>query len=1244
MKQKLLLPLFALLLPLGAWAEALSIDDTFTVDGITDKVTSTSPKKMPAGTEDDEVAAMKNDLRKYLMSCEDKLYNLMYELSEKDPNHEAVEIWNEVDMCREQIYNITSYLERATTVDELNAIAAALHGLDAKIINLMTLIDEYEPVPAMTVTTVEGIELTLKIISEEDKTVQVGNDKKPALSQSTTGSVIIPATAGDYKVVAIGINAFDGCSGLTSVIIPNSVTSIGAGAFSYCSGLTSITIPNSVTSIGESAFSSCSGLTSITIPNSVTSIGNSAFGRCNCLASITLPEKIKSIGDKTFYQCFKLASINIPDGVTSIGERAFCECTGLISLTIPSSVTTIEKAAFRFCYNLTSIVVESGNTYYDSREGCNAIIRTNDNELIVGCMNTTIPYGVTKIGFGAFSDCRKMTSITIPNSVTTIDEYAFEDCEGLTSLTIPNSVTQIEYRAFTGCAGLTSLTIPNSVTSIAGYAFRGCSGLTSVSIPNSLTTLSERLFLECSGLTSVSIPNSVTSISGYAFSGCSSLTSITIPNSVTSIGEAVFKDCSSLTVVRSMIEEPFAISNNVFSTYNIPLYVPAGTKALYEATDGWKNFANIVESRDESIVFADAEVKRICVANWDTNGDGELSYAEAAVVTDLGEVFKGNEVITNFSELQYFKELTKIGNMAFWGCRGLTSVTIPNKVTSIGEYAFVYTHLTYITIPNSVTNIEEGAFRYCYYLTSITIPNSVTSIGIAPFSRCYSLKEIIVEQDNTNYADIDGVLFIKDFTEIIQFPCGKQVDTYSIPNSVKIIGDGAFSDCNGLSSIEIPNSVTTIRGGAFYPCTGLTSITIPNSVTSIGHYAFRGCTSLASIIIENGNIKYDSRDNCNAIIHTASNRLLLGCMNTVIPNSVTAISSNAFSECIGLTSIIIPNSVKSIEYAAFSNCSSLTSVTIPNSVTSISGYAFSGCSSLTSITIPNSVTSIEEAVFKDCSSLTVVRSMIEEPFAISNNVFSTYNIPLYVPAGTKALYEATDGWKNFANIVEMAGLEPVDEGDNVDYADGGEISEDTDLAGTVVNNMFYNIGTDAGGYNAEEGCIVITKETSDEQMELIKDLGITDEELQQNFTGIIFKVPAGKGKVMVNAETTGNMTLKVKIGDGETMEMELEGKLKMRFPYNVDEETMVYIFAGTTDAAAVRGAAEPASLKIYGIEWLSDDKPGDVNGDGNVNVGDIMAVINVMASGTYDQKADVNGDGNVNVGDIMAVINIMAGK
>ena len=257
-----------------------------------------------------------------------------------------------------------------------------------------------------------------------------------------------------FIVTSIGESAFRNCTGLTSISIPNSVTSIGGYAFLRCNGLTSVTIPSSVISIGEAAFVSCSGLisvtipenvtnisagvfcdctglTSITIPNGVSSIGNDAFEGCSGLTSITLPNGVTSIGYAAFYGCSSLTSITIPDGVTSIGETAFYGCSGLTSITIPDSVASIGEKAFYGCTGLTSIKVESGNKAYDSRDHCNAIIKTATNALCVGCSETKIPNGVISIGDYAFYGYTSLTSITIPNSVISIGICAFLDCSSL---------------------------------------------------------------------------------------------------------------------------------------------------------------------------------------------------------------------------------------------------------------------------------------------------------------------------------------------------------------------------------------------------------------------------------------------------------------------------------------------------------------------------------------------------------------------------------------------------------------------------------------------------------------------------------------------------------------------------------------------------------------------------------------------------------------------------------------------
>ena len=541
--------------------------------------------------------------------------------------------------------------------------------------------------------------------------------------------------------------------------------------YSYRSEIIKVIIENGVTSIGNLAFEYCRSLTSVTIPNSVKSIGSYAFWRCFDLPSITIPNTVESIGKAAFYECHSMASITIPNSVTSIGDWAFADCRSLTSVTIPNSVKSIGEMALTYCTALSSIVVESGNTKYDSRQNCNAIIETASNSLIYGCMNTVIPSTVTCIGDGAFSMCSGLTSVTIPSSVTCIGKSAFSSCTGLTSVTIPNSVTSIGYSAFEGCSGLTSVTIPNSVTSIEPSTFDDCISLTSVTFGNSVTSIGDGAFAGCSSLPSITIPNSVTSIGHSVFMGCRSLTSVTIPNSVKSIGAYAFRDCSSLTSItildNNFINFGYAVfesctgltdfycyvdgllrtDSQLFLNSSIAsatLHVPASVLDAYKKTEPWSGFGNFVAFEDvyTNIQFADATVKAICVDNWDTNGDGELSKAEAASVTSLQKKFN-NTTITSFDELQYFTGLTSIGESEFTWCRNLTSITIPDRVTTIGLMAFFFCEgLKSITFGNELTSIGECVFWNCNSLTSFSIPESVTSIGESTFRNCTNLTDV----------------------------------------------------------------------------------------------------------------------------------------------------------------------------------------------------------------------------------------------------------------------------------------------------------------------------------------------------------------------------------------------------------------------------------------------------------------------------------------------------------------------
>jgi hypothetical protein len=777
------------------------------------------------------------------------------------------------------------------------------------------------------------------------------------LCDGVTGVTMPPS------VTSLEDGAFGDCAGLTSLTLGAGVTYISTSAFSGSGNLTTLNVNPS-----NSFLSSLNGVVfnktqttlmrfppgfsgGYTTPASVTSIADYAFEDC-ALTDIIISSNVASVGFESFQGCGSLTNVTMADGVASIGEFAFGDSPKLATVTIPSSVGSLPYGAFAYC-GLTAVYFggnapvtdsqaflgDSGTVYYLA--GTSGWTSTLDNLTTViedapspnGSLQVTIlpagavasgaqwrvdgglpqPSGATVLALtvaphtvsfttvtgwtapgpqmvSVSADATNAASGTYTEEAAPASDFTFVTNAGSITITgytgpggvveIPSTidslpVTSIQAQAFSGASSLTSVTIPDSVTNLGDFAFNSCSGLTAVTISAGVTNIGLGIFEDCFSLSAVTFRGAIANIEDDAFASCPNLSNLTIPDTVTNLGEYAFfgGGLTNVTIPAALT----SIGDAAFlDCSRLPAIMVDSANPAYTSVAG----VLCNKSQTELVAYPD--------------GNPATSYTISNTVTSIGDT-------------------------AFEDCN-LTTIVIPTSVTNIGNYAFESCSLlTGIVIPDSVTSIGNEAFASCNSLTGIALPASVTSLGAVPFANCLNLTAITAALGNAVYRSVNGVLYNKLGTLLVEYPSGLN-GSFTVPGGVGDIGSQAFEQCQ-ITSVAIPASVTNIELDAFFNCLNLGSVALTDGLAIIGVGAFQDCYDLT---------------------------------NFILPASLTNIGFSAFSDC-AMTTVIIPSSVSVMGDYVFAYSSSLAAAYFEGNAPQNDSSAFLSDSAATVYYLPGAI-------------------------------------------------------------------------------------------------------------------------------------------------------------------------------------------------------------------------------------------------------------------------------------------------
>ena len=729
--------------------------------------------------------------------------------------------------------------------------------------------------------------------------------------------VVVPSVIDLKRVVAIGMDAFRGNTDITSVVLPNSLLDINEGAFRACSGLLSVQLPQLLRTIGTDAFRNCKLLQfTLALPSTLISIGDSAFKNCNAQQTFIIPRNIQTIAPRTFEGCSGLTSVIFDANcrITSIGASAFMNCGKLINT------------------NISDMPLQSlgSQVFY----GCSLI------------PSIALPSTLLSIGTQAFSFCPKLASFSLNTPAgsvsagvfTVVDEvlfqnqntilFAYPPAKVLYSYTAPTSVTKVAPDAFNTATILTSIVLPNTVTEIGERAFSYCNNLSRINSSQSTTFI---------------LPTSLVTIKAQAFRNLRNLARLELPTTLQEIGEACFLSSENLDIV---------IFNSIFP----PTVLPSAFKSIKSTASG------VYPQRIQGVnLWSTFTIDGLPLYETSTSAS-QFTYVQVNQTIEIVRYLGTTAVDVSVPSVINGLPVVAINTNAFKN-RLVRALIIPEGVLRIGDSAFEECTLTSIQLPTSLLTLGTKAFFRAYYLQSVNIPPQVTEILSYTFGSTFSLRQITIPNSLLNIRDnaFEG--------------CG--LTSVSLPSSV-VCGSNVFKYSSSLVSIVFQNGRTTIPVGVCQGCTRLDSVTLPDTLDLIGNSAFSQCTALRTINFPPSTRYIDS------VAFSLS-----GLTSVNLPSSVVYIGGSSFANLSSLLTVTFPSTPFQIGDYAFSYAPLLTSLNIPNGVTSIGEQAFRS-SGLQSVTIGSGLAYVGDGVFYGCSQITSF-TVSSQNLSFSSNGFGWFN-------------------------------------------------------------------------------------------------------------------------------------------------------------------------------------------------------------------------------------------------------------